>query len=128
MFSEFKDKLFVDFLIANKLCDEARHFILHSIAMVDQDTLAMVVIQSTKTFLQSLGRYGNSAFLFPTYGVGELPQAFSRFFENKVFLNEYRTYIILIILLLLGNYLVYIYILNSHFRSIASLSIVFRIN
>ena len=36
-------------------------------------------LKSTQRFLQSLGRYGNTAFLWPLYGSGELPQCFCRF-------------------------------------------------
>jgi hypothetical protein len=37
-------------------------------------------LKSVKVYLQSLGRYGNSAYLCPLYGVGsELAQAFCRY-------------------------------------------------
>jgi len=32
----------------------------------------------THSFLHSLGRFGNTPFLYPVYGCGELPQAFCR--------------------------------------------------
>lgn len=32
----------------------------------------------TRKFLSSLGRYGNTPFLFPMYGCGEIPQCFCR--------------------------------------------------
>ncbi len=35
-------------------------------------------LKATKKFIQSLGRYGNTAFLWPLYGSGELPQCFCR--------------------------------------------------
>ena len=35
-------------------------------------------LKATKNFLHSLGRYGNTPFLFPLYGQGELPQCFCR--------------------------------------------------
>ena len=35
-------------------------------------------LKATKKFLQSLGRYGNTAFLWPLYGSGEMPQCFCR--------------------------------------------------
>lgn len=35
-------------------------------------------IKNTKKFLSSLGRYGNTPFLFPMYGCGEIPQCFCR--------------------------------------------------
>ena len=77
--ADFKENTFVEFLVSNKLCKEAQHFIIHSIAMVNDDVSTLEGVKATKKFLQSLGRYGNSAFLFPTYGIGEIPQAFSRY-------------------------------------------------
>uniref|UniRef100_A0A8C8XTS9 RAE1/2 domain-containing protein n=1 Tax=Panthera leo TaxID=9689 RepID=A0A8C8XTS9_PANLE len=35
-------------------------------------------LKATKNFLHCLGRYGNTPFLFPLYGQGELPQCFCR--------------------------------------------------
>lgn len=35
-------------------------------------------LASTKKFLTSLGRFGNSPLLWPMYGSGEMPQAFCR--------------------------------------------------
>jgi RAB protein geranylgeranyltransferase component A len=35
-------------------------------------------LAATQKFLLSLGRFGNSPFLWPMYGSGELPQAFCR--------------------------------------------------
>ena len=84
-FTDFKEKKFVEFLDANKLCKEAQHFIIHSISMVNDDASTMEGVRATKKFLQSLGRYGNCAFLYPLYGVGEIPQAFSRFVLCLIF-------------------------------------------
>jgi hypothetical protein len=41
--------------------------------------LAFQGLAVAQKFLSSLGRYGNTAFLWPLYGAGELPQAFCRF-------------------------------------------------
>jgi GDP dissociation inhibitor len=35
-------------------------------------------VTRTKRFLNSLGRYGNTPFLWPMYGSGEIPQCFCR--------------------------------------------------
>jgi RAB protein geranylgeranyltransferase component A len=35
-------------------------------------------LAATQKFLLSLGRFGNTPFLWPMYGSGELPQAFCR--------------------------------------------------
>nr|CAB3230603.1 rab proteins geranylgeranyltransferase component A 2 [Phallusia mammillata] len=77
-YEEFEDRLFLEFLCSKRLSEKAQQFILHSIAMVKETSTTIEGLKATKKFLQSLGRYGNSAFLWPMYGVGELPQAFSR--------------------------------------------------
>lgn len=46
--------------------------------MCDDQTLCPEGVARVKKFLQSLGRYGNSPFLFPMYGCGEIPQCFCR--------------------------------------------------
>ena len=35
-------------------------------------------LAACQRFIQSLGRYGNTAFLWPVYGSGEIPQCFCR--------------------------------------------------
>lgn len=54
------------------------HYILYSIGMSDDQTLCPDGVRRVKKFLQSLGRYGNTPFLFPMYGCGEIPQCFCR--------------------------------------------------
>lgn len=46
--------------------------------MVPPETKTVIGLKTTRSFLQSLGRYGNTPFIWPLYGVGELPQAFCR--------------------------------------------------
>lgn len=46
--------------------------------MCDDQTLCLDGVRRVKKFLQSLGRYGNTPFLFPMYGCGEIPQCFCR--------------------------------------------------
>uniref|UniRef100_A0A674PCR3 Rab proteins geranylgeranyltransferase component A n=1 Tax=Takifugu rubripes TaxID=31033 RepID=A0A674PCR3_TAKRU len=67
-----------EFLRDQQLGDNLEHFILHSIAMVTEHTLTEEGLASTRNFLQCLGRYGNTPFLFPVYGLGEIPQCFCR--------------------------------------------------
>lgn len=54
------------------------HYILYAIGMSDDVTPCIEGILRTKKFLGSLGRYGNTPFLFPMYGCGEIPQCFCR--------------------------------------------------
>ncbi|CAG0919803.1 unnamed protein product [Notodromas monacha] len=75
---EFEGKSFIDFLRSHSLTDNLLHFVIHSIAMVDPECPAEQGISSVQKFINSLGRFGNSPFLWPMYGSGEIPQAFSR--------------------------------------------------
>uniref|UniRef100_A0A670K947 Rab proteins geranylgeranyltransferase component A n=1 Tax=Podarcis muralis TaxID=64176 RepID=A0A670K947_PODMU len=74
-----KDSKFSDYLKTQKLTPNLQHFILHSIAMVPEaDCYTIDGLKATQKFLQCLGRYGNTPFLFPLYGQGEIPQCFCR--------------------------------------------------
>ncbi|XP_057677428.1 rab proteins geranylgeranyltransferase component A 1 [Corythoichthys intestinalis] len=71
-------RTYSEYLRERQLGDNLRHFLLHSIAMATEDTPAPVGLASTRRFLRCLGRYGNTPFLFPVYGLGEIPQCFCR--------------------------------------------------
>ncbi|XP_041457852.1 rab proteins geranylgeranyltransferase component A 2-like isoform X2 [Lytechinus variegatus] len=77
-YKEYADKPFADFLHSRKLSATLQHFVIHSIAMTCADTPTHKALQAMKYFLSSLGRYGNTAFLWTLYGSGELPQCFCR--------------------------------------------------
>ncbi|XP_030602080.1 rab proteins geranylgeranyltransferase component A 1 [Archocentrus centrarchus] len=74
----YNDRPYLEFLRDQQLGDNLQHFLLHSIAMVAEDTPTEVGLTSTRHFLRCLGRYGNTPFLFPVYGLGEIPQCFCR--------------------------------------------------
>ncbi|XP_010136109.1 PREDICTED: rab proteins geranylgeranyltransferase component A 2-like, partial [Buceros rhinoceros silvestris] len=78
-YEDYQNSTFAQFLGTRKLTPSLQHFILHSIAMVSEaDSSTLEGLQATKKFLQCLGRYGNTPFLFPLYGQGEIPQCFCR--------------------------------------------------
>ncbi|XP_069723641.1 rab proteins geranylgeranyltransferase component A 1 [Phaenicophaeus curvirostris] len=78
-YQDYENTTFAQFLRTRKLTPSLQHFILHSIAMVSEtDCSTLEGLQATKKFLQCLGRYGNTPFLFPLYGQGEIPQCFCR--------------------------------------------------
>ncbi|KFV52340.1 Rab proteins geranylgeranyltransferase component A 1, partial [Tyto alba] len=78
-YQDYDNSTFAQFLRTRKLTPSLQHFILHSIAMVSEtDCGTLEGLQATKKFLQCLGRYGNTPFLFPLYGQGEIPQCFCR--------------------------------------------------
>ena len=55
-----------------------KSLIKSSIAQVEDDTMTEVALERSQFYLQSIGRYSNSPYLWPVYGIGELPQAFCR--------------------------------------------------
>ena len=74
----FEDKPYSEFLQSRRLTPNLQHFIIHAIAMVKPEITTLEGLKATQSFLQSLGRYGNTPFIWPLYGAGELPQAFCR--------------------------------------------------
>ena len=64
----------------HKLPDRLRSIIIHAIALGTQDDSYSVEtgMNDISKHLQSLGRYGGTAFLVPLYGSGEFSQSFSR--------------------------------------------------
>ncbi|XP_052026883.1 rab proteins geranylgeranyltransferase component A 1 [Apodemus sylvaticus] len=78
-YKEYEETTFSEYLKTQKLTPNLQYFVLHSIAMTSETTSYTVEgLKATKKFLQCLGRYGNTPFLFPLYGQGELPQCFCR--------------------------------------------------
>lgn len=77
-YAVFEDKPYSEFLQSRRLTPNLQHFIIHAIAMVKPETATVRGLKATQSFLQSLGRYGNTPFIWPLYGAGELPQAFCR--------------------------------------------------
>ncbi|KAK3099926.1 hypothetical protein FSP39_011899 [Pinctada imbricata] len=77
-YQDFADKPYLEYLEHKKLSGNVRHFVQHSIAMVTDKATTAEGLQKTQKFLMSLGRYGNTAFLWPLYGSGEMPQSFCR--------------------------------------------------
>ncbi|XP_048214029.1 rab proteins geranylgeranyltransferase component A 2 [Perognathus longimembris pacificus] len=78
-YQDFQQCLFSEYLKTKKLTPNLQHFVLHSIAMISESSCTTFDgLKATKNFLQCLGRYGNTPFLFPLYGQGEIPQCFCR--------------------------------------------------
>ena len=57
-------------------------FVGHSVALHHNDAYlhepALPTIEKIQLYIESHGRYGESPFLYPLYGIGGLPEAFSR--------------------------------------------------
>lgn len=64
------------------LQDETVDFIGHAIALNDNDSYlakpAFDLVKRCQLYSLSLAQYGKSPYIYPLYGLGELPQAFSR--------------------------------------------------
>ncbi|KAL4709333.1 hypothetical protein ACJJTC_007065 [Scirpophaga incertulas] len=81
MNNEFKDwesKTFKEYLEHKGLTPNLIHYVLYAIAGGTNAMPCLEGVKECKKFLMSLGRYGNTPFLWPMYGSGELPQCFCR--------------------------------------------------
>ncbi|XP_013118528.2 rab proteins geranylgeranyltransferase component A [Stomoxys calcitrans] len=76
--AEFRGKPFLEYLRQQKVTEKINRCVMQAIAMTNEDTPFEEGMERTKKFLQSLGRYGNTPFIFPMYGCGEIPQCFCR--------------------------------------------------
>lgn len=74
----YENKTFLAFLKSRKLTPNLIHYVLYTISMSNDDTPFTQGIANTKRFLNSLGRYGKTPFLFSLYGSGDITQAFCR--------------------------------------------------
>ncbi|XP_029786648.1 rab proteins geranylgeranyltransferase component A 1 isoform X3 [Suricata suricatta] len=78
-YKAYEETTFSEYLKTQKLTPNLQYFVLHSIAMTSETASNTIDgLKATKNFLHCLGRYGNTPFLFPLYGQGELPQCFCR--------------------------------------------------
>jgi len=61
---------------------ETQGFIGHALALYSDDAYleqpALPTIERVRLYCESLSLYGNSPYVYPMYGLGELPQAFAR--------------------------------------------------
>lgn len=57
-------------------------FIGHAVALYTDESFqelpAIDVIRKIQLYMDSMGRYGNSPFIYPIYGLGGIPEGFSR--------------------------------------------------
>lgn len=73
-----EDGKFVDLMKHQKLPEKLIHYILYSMCMENEESTFKEGIERIRAYLSSIGRYGNTPFLFPMYGCGEIPQCFCR--------------------------------------------------
>lgn len=57
-------------------------FVGHAVALYTDESFmerpAIEVIKKIQLYAESIGRYGNSPFIYPIYGLGGIPEGFSR--------------------------------------------------
>eukprot|EP00800_Vazella_pourtalesii_P021800 TRINITY_DN8245_c0_g1_i1.p1 TRINITY_DN8245_c0_g1~~TRINITY_DN8245_c0_g1_i1.p1 ORF type:complete len:684 (+),score=199.45 TRINITY_DN8245_c0_g1_i1:38-2089(+) len=75
---QYNSRPFLEFMEHMGLNAKLKSLIKSSIAQVEDDTMTEVALERSQFYLQSIGRYSNSPYLWPVYGIGELPQAFCR--------------------------------------------------
>ena len=72
------DEVFKKFGLDENPCD----FVGHALALYRDDSYlsqpALDAIKRIRLYSDSLARYGKSPYLYPLYGLGELPQGFAR--------------------------------------------------
>lgn len=74
-----ENKTFYSFLKDRKLTANLIHYVLYAISMSTKETPFEQGVENTKRFLNSLGRFGKTPFLFSLYGSGDITQAFCRY-------------------------------------------------
>jgi len=78
-YEAYKEKPFREYLRDGaRLNKNLQDFIIYCISMVGEDASTVEGLHAAQSLVKSVGQYGNGAFLWSMYGVGELPQAFSR--------------------------------------------------
>jgi Rab GDP dissociation inhibitor len=73
---------FGDLVEKFKLEENTMDFIGHAVALYTNDDFlkekAMGPIEKMKLYFDSIGRFGNTPFIYPIYGLGGIPEGFSR--------------------------------------------------
>lgn len=77
-FENIEGKTFKEFLQEKQLTPKCIHYIIHAIAMTTLDEPCSTGIEKVKRFLNSLGRFGKTPFLYCMWGSAEIPQSFCR--------------------------------------------------
>lgn len=74
----FEDQPFIDYLRYKNFTPLLQHLVLNSVSMCEPSTPTPEAMDYIRKFIYSAGVFGNTPFIFPFYGCGEIPQAFSR--------------------------------------------------
>lgn len=69
---------FGEMLTKNKIEGRVRGYMVNAVAMAAESDDLEHAAAKVRKFVRSIGRYGNTPFLWTMYGSGELPQCFCR--------------------------------------------------
>uniref|UniRef100_A0A0M3IPX5 Rab proteins geranylgeranyltransferase component A n=1 Tax=Ascaris lumbricoides TaxID=6252 RepID=A0A0M3IPX5_ASCLU len=76
--SDFADKPFDDFIESRGISGNLKSFVADTIGILCPNATAKEGLKAVYRFMESVGRFGDSPFLWTLYGSGELPQCFCR--------------------------------------------------
>uniref|UniRef100_A0A915AIX1 Rab proteins geranylgeranyltransferase component A n=1 Tax=Parascaris univalens TaxID=6257 RepID=A0A915AIX1_PARUN len=76
--SDFADKPFDDFIESRGITGNLKGFVADTIGILRPNATAKEGLKAVYRFMESVGRFGDSPFLWTLYGSGELPQCFCR--------------------------------------------------
>ncbi|KHN86779.1 Rab proteins geranylgeranyltransferase component A [Toxocara canis] len=76
--SDFAGKPFDDFIESRGITGNLKNFVTDAIGILRPNVIAKEGLEAVFRFMESVGRFGDSPFLWTLYGSGELPQCFCR--------------------------------------------------
>ncbi|ULT98441.1 hypothetical protein L5515_002956 [Caenorhabditis briggsae] len=78
LLGDYSDRPFSEFLAQMGVAETLQSFIINTIGILQPNPTAMSGMLASCEFMDSVGHFGPSPFLFPLYGCGELSQCFCR--------------------------------------------------
>jgi Rab GDP dissociation inhibitor len=73
---------FADLVAKFKLEDNTMDFIGHAVALYTNDNFlqepSLATVERMQLYMDSVGRFGSTPFIYPVYGLGGIPEGFSR--------------------------------------------------
>lgn len=80
--NNLKEMRFVELASKFKLQDNTIDFIGHAVALYTNDdfhnTSAFMTVERIQLYMMSVGRFGSTPYIYPVYGLGGIPEGFTR--------------------------------------------------